>query len=53
MKLIRDKRKLDKNFINQCALKIQQALKLAQNIENERFSNSVQEMVNKIWGNMN
>lgn len=53
MKLIRDKRKLDKNFINQCALKIQQALKLAQNIENERFSNSVQEMANKIWGNMN
>ena len=53
MKLIRDKRKLDKNFINQCALKIQQALKLAQNIENERFSNSVQEMVNKIWKNGN
>lgn len=52
MKLIRDKRKLDKNFVNQCTLKIQQALKLAQNIENERFSNSVQEMVNKIWGNI-
>lgn len=52
MKLILDKRKLDKNFINQCMLKIQQALKLAQNIERERFSISTQEMVNKIWGNI-
>ena len=53
MKLIRDKRKLDKNFVNQCILKIQQALKLAKNIENERFSISAQEMANKIWGNLN
>lgn len=53
MKLIRDKRKLDKNFVNQCTLKIQQALKLAKNIENERFSISAQEMANKIWGNLN
>ena len=53
MKLIRDKRKLDKNFINQCMLKIQQALKLVKNIKNERFSISAQEMANKIWGNMN
>lgn len=53
MKLIRDKRKLDKNFVNQCLLKIQQALKLAKNIENERFSISAQEMANKIWGNLN
>lgn len=52
MKLIRDKRKLDKNFINQCMLKIQQALKLVKNIKNERFSISAQEMVNKIWGNI-
>ena len=53
MKLIRDKRKLDKNFINQCVSKIQQALKLVKNIKNERFSISAQEMVNKIWGNIN
>lgn len=53
MKLIRDKRKLDNNFINQCILKIQQALKLVKNIGSERFSISAQEMVNKIWKNGN
>lgn len=53
MKLIRDKRKLDKNFVNQCTLKIQQALKLVKNIGSESFSISAQEMVNKIWKNGN
>ena len=49
MKLIRDKRKLDEFFINQCVLKLQQALKLVKNIETEYISISVQDVINKIF----